>query len=150
MFRRATIKTIKGYLTSTGYIRDGFKTAFIHGYNNRMRRLGVESGTAGGLRPAQKENLDGLRKRFFIDGERSLLIEAPTGVGKARIALEFVRKFWRRRGRCSVLVVVPRRVLAYNPWRKKMGGMCYHKQASPPFPALPCQPPSSPAGLLAV
>jgi|GEM_PF-4919210 len=103
MFRRATIKTIKGYLTSTGYIIDGFKTAFIHGYNNRMRRLGVESGTAGGLRPEQKENLDGLLKRFFIDGERSLLIEAPTGVGKTRIALEFVREFWRRRGRrCRV------------------------------------------------
>jgi superfamily II DNA or RNA helicase len=42
--------------------------------------------------------------------------------GKTRIVLEFVREFWRRRGRCSVLVVVPRRVLAYNPWRKKNGG----------------------------
>jgi superfamily II DNA or RNA helicase len=50
------------------------------------------------------------------------LVEAPTRVGKTRIVLEFVREFWRRRGRCSVLVVVPRRVLAYNPWRKKMGG----------------------------
>jgi hypothetical protein len=47
-----------------------------------MRRLGVESGTAGGLRPKQKENLDGLLKRFFIDGERSLLIEAPRGWAK--------------------------------------------------------------------
>jgi superfamily II DNA or RNA helicase len=83
-----------------------------------MRRLGVESGTAGGLRPEQKENLDGLLKRFFIDGERSLLIEAPTGVGRTRVALEFVREFWRRRGRCIVLVFVPRRVLAYNSGRK--------------------------------
>jgi superfamily II DNA or RNA helicase len=40
------------------------------------------------------------------------------GVGKTRIALEFVREFWRRRGRCVVLVVVPRRVLAYNSGRK--------------------------------
>jgi len=48
------------------------------------------------------------------------LVEAPTGVGKTRIALEFVRKFWRRRGRCRVLVVVPRRVLAYNPWKKEI------------------------------
>jgi ERCC4-related helicase len=28
--------------------------------------------------------------------------------------------FWRRRGRCRVLVVVPRRVLAYNPWEKEI------------------------------
>jgi ERCC4-related helicase len=48
------------------------------------------------------------------------LVEAPTGVGKTRIALEFVREFWRRRGRCRVLVVVPRRVLAYNPWKKEI------------------------------
>jgi ERCC4-related helicase len=85
-----------------------------------MRRLGVESGTAGGLRPEQKENLDGLLKRFFIDGERSLLIEAPTGVGRTRVALEFVREFWRRMCRCRVLVVVPRRGLAYNPWKKEI------------------------------
>ena len=48
------------------------------------------------------------------------MVEAPTGVGKTRIALEFVREFWRRRGRCRVLVVVPRRVLAYNPWKKEI------------------------------
>jgi ERCC4-related helicase len=48
------------------------------------------------------------------------LVEAPTGVGKTRIALEFVREFWRRRGRCRVLVLVPRRVLAYNPWKKEI------------------------------
>jgi hypothetical protein len=41
-------------------------------------------------------------------------------VGKTRIALEFVREFWRRRGRYVVLVVVPRRVLAYNPWKKEI------------------------------
>jgi hypothetical protein len=41
-------------------------------------------------------------------------------VGKTRVALEFVREFWRRRGRCRVLVVVPRRVLAYNPWKKEI------------------------------
>jgi superfamily II DNA or RNA helicase len=40
---------------------------------------------------------------------------ADSLTGKRRIVLEFVREFWRRRGRCSVLVVVPRRVLAYNP-----------------------------------
>jgi superfamily II DNA or RNA helicase len=79
--------------------------------------MGVE-GAGNGLRPEQKEILDGLVRRFFVDGERSLLIEAPTGVGKTRIALEFVREFWRRRGRCMVLVVVPRRVLAYNSGRK--------------------------------
>jgi replicative superfamily II helicase len=112
--------------------------------------MDIEEGANDGLRHEQKEVLDGLVRRFFFDGERCLLVEAPTRVGKTRIVLEFVREFWRRRGRCRVLVVVPRRVLAYNPWRKKMGGMCYHKQASPPFPALPCQPPSSPAGLLAV
>jgi ERCC4-related helicase len=48
------------------------------------------------------------------------LVEAPTGVGKTRIALEFVREFWRRKGRCRFLVVVPRRALAYNPWKKEI------------------------------
>jgi hypothetical protein len=28
---------------------------------------------------------------------------------KTRIALEFVREFWRRRDRCRVLVVIPSR-----------------------------------------
>jgi superfamily II DNA or RNA helicase len=73
-----------------------------------------------GLRPEQKEILDGLVRRFFVDGERCLLVEAPTGVGKTRIALEFVREFWRLRGRCRVLMVVPRRVLAYNPGKKEI------------------------------
>jgi superfamily II DNA or RNA helicase len=48
------------------------------------------------------------------------LVKAPTGVDKTRIALEFVREFWRHRGRCGVLVVVPRRVLAHNPWKKEI------------------------------
>jgi superfamily II DNA or RNA helicase len=82
--------------------------------------MGVEKGSDDSLRPEQKEILDGLVKRFFVDGERCLLVEAPTGVGKTRIALEFVREFWRRRHRCRVLVVVPRRVLAYNPWKKEI------------------------------
>jgi superfamily II DNA or RNA helicase len=82
--------------------------------------MDVEKGSDDGLRPEQKEILDGLVKRFFVDGERCLLVEAPTGVGKTRVALEFVRVFWRRRGRCRVLVVVPRRVLAYNPWKKEI------------------------------
>jgi ERCC4-related helicase len=82
--------------------------------------MGVEKGADDSLRSKQKEILDGLVRRFFFDGERCLLVEAPTGVGKTRIALEFVREFWRRRGRCRVLVVVPRRVLAYNPWKKEI------------------------------
>jgi ERCC4-related helicase len=82
--------------------------------------MDIEKGANDGLRPEQKEILDGLVKRFFVDGERCLLVEAPTGMGKTRIALEFVREFWRRRGRCRVLVVVPRRVLAYNPWKKEI------------------------------
>jgi superfamily II DNA or RNA helicase len=99
--------------------------------------MDTEEGTNDGLRPEQKEILDGLVKRFFVGDERCLLVEAPTGVGKTRIALEFVREFWRRRGRCRVLVVVPRKVLALQPLEKEDGGMCYHKQASLPFPALP-------------
>jgi superfamily II DNA or RNA helicase len=82
--------------------------------------MNTEEGTNDGLRPEQKKILDGLVRRFFVDGERCLLVEAPTGVGKTRIALEFVREFWRRMGRCRVLVVVPRRVLAYNPWKKEI------------------------------
>jgi hypothetical protein len=61
--------------------------------------MGVEKGADDSLRSEQKEILDGLVKRFFFDGERCLLVEAPTGVGKTRIALEFVREFWRRKGR---------------------------------------------------
>jgi replicative superfamily II helicase len=80
----------------------------------------VERGADDGLRPEQKEILDGPVKRFFVDGERCLLVEAPTAVGKTWIALEFVREFWRRRGRCRVLVVLPRRVLAYNLWKKEI------------------------------
>jgi len=79
-----------------------------------------EGGIGDDLRLGQMEVLDGLFKWFFIDGKRSLVVETPTGVGKTRIALEFVREFWRRRGRCRVLVVVPRRVLAYNPWKKEI------------------------------
>ena len=84
--------------------------------------MGVEKGADDGLRPEQKEILDGLVGRFFVGGERCLLVEAPTGVGKTRVALEFVRVFWRRMGRCRVLVVVPRRILAYNPWKKEIDG----------------------------
>jgi ERCC4-related helicase len=83
--------------------------------------MGVEE-AGDGLRPEQKEILNSLVKRFFFDGERCLLVEAPTGVGKTRIALEFVREFWRRKGRCRVLVVVPRRILAYNPWKREIDG----------------------------
>jgi superfamily II DNA or RNA helicase len=82
--------------------------------------MDTEEETNDGLRPEKKEILDGLVKRFFVDGERCLLVEAPTGVCKTRVALEFVREFWRRRGRCRVLVVVPRRVLTYNPWKKEI------------------------------
>jgi superfamily II DNA or RNA helicase len=78
--------------------------------------MDTEEGTNDGLRPEQKEILDGLVRRFFVDGERCLLVEAPTGVGKTWIALEFVREFWSRRGRCLVLVVVLRRALPYNPF----------------------------------
>jgi Rad3-related DNA helicase len=104
-----------------GWRRPGvgpFITAFIH-ERNPLGGMGVEE-AGDGLRPEQKEILDGLVKRFFVDGRRCLLVEAPTGVGKTRVALEFVREFWRRRGRCRVLVVVPRRVLAYNPWKKEI------------------------------
>jgi superfamily II DNA or RNA helicase len=58
--------------------------------------MDIEEGANDGLRPEQKEVLDGLVKRFFVDGERCLLVEAPTGVGKTRVALEFVREFRRR------------------------------------------------------
>jgi superfamily II DNA or RNA helicase len=68
--------------------------------------MGVEEEANNSLRPEQKEILDSLVRRFFVDGERCLLVEAPTGVGKTRIALEFVREFWRRGGRCRVLVVI--------------------------------------------
>jgi superfamily II DNA or RNA helicase len=83
-----------------------FITAFIH-ERNQLGRMDIEEGANDGLRPEQKEILDGLVKRFFVDGRRCLLVEAPTGVGKTRIALEFVREFWRRRGRCRVLAVIP-------------------------------------------
>jgi superfamily II DNA or RNA helicase len=79
-----------------------------------------EGGIADDLRLGQREVLDGLFKRFFIDGKRSLVVETPTGVGKTLIALEFVREFWRRRGRCMVLVVIPRRALAYNSGRNRL------------------------------
>jgi superfamily II DNA or RNA helicase len=55
--------------------------------------MDIEKGANDGLRPEQKEVLDGLVRRFFFDGERCLLVEAPTGVGKTRIVLEFVREF---------------------------------------------------------
>jgi superfamily II DNA or RNA helicase len=80
--------------------------------------MGVEEEANNSLRPEQEEVLDSLDRLFFVYGERCLLVEALTGVGKTRVALEFVREFWRRRGRCMVLVVVPRRVLAYNSGRK--------------------------------
>jgi type I site-specific restriction endonuclease len=74
--------------------------------------MAVEKGSDDGLRPEQKEILDGLVKRFFVDGGRCLLVETSTGVGKTRIALEFVTEFWRCRGRCRVLAVIPVEVSA--------------------------------------
>jgi superfamily II DNA or RNA helicase len=82
--------------------------------------MGPEGGIVEDLRLEQREVLDGLFKRFFIDGKRSLVVETPTGVGKTLIALEFVREFWRRRGRTMVLVVIPRRALAYNSGRNRL------------------------------
>jgi len=49
--------------------------------------MGAEKGSDDSLRPEQKEILDGLVRRFFFDGGRCLLVEAPTGVSKTRIAL---------------------------------------------------------------
>jgi superfamily II DNA or RNA helicase len=95
-----------------------FITAFIH-ERNQLGRMGIEERTDDSLRPEQKEILDSLVRRFFVDSERCLLVEAPTGVGKTRIALEFVREFWRRMGGCRVMVVVPRSGFTYTPW--KMG-----------------------------
>jgi superfamily II DNA or RNA helicase len=93
--------------------------------------MGIEDEADDSLRPEQKEILDRLVRRFFVDGERCLLVEVPTGVGKTRIALEFVREFWSRRGRCRVLVVVPRRVLAYNPWKKEIERWTTNRRHSP-------------------
>jgi type I site-specific restriction endonuclease len=77
--------------------------------------MGTEEGTNDGLRPEQKKILDGLVRRFFVDGERCPLVEAPTGVGKTRIALEFVREFWSCRYMYRVLVVILGGVLGlYN------------------------------------
>jgi type I site-specific restriction endonuclease len=76
--------------------------------------MGVEE-AGDGLRPEQKEVLNWLVRRFFVDGERCLLVEAPTGVGKTRIALEFVREFWSCRYMYWVLVVILGGVLGlYN------------------------------------
>jgi type I site-specific restriction endonuclease len=77
--------------------------------------MGMDEGADDGLRSEQKEILDSLVKRFFVDGERCLLVEAPTGVGKTRIALEFVREFWSCRYMYRVLVVILGGVLGlYN------------------------------------
>jgi len=77
--------------------------------------MSVEKGSDDNLRPEQKEILDDLVKRFFFDGGRCLLVEAPTGVGKTRIALEFVREFWSCRYMYRVLVVILGGVLGlYN------------------------------------
>jgi superfamily II DNA or RNA helicase len=54
--------------------------------------MDIDEKANDGLRPEQKEILDRLVRRFFVGGERCLLVEAPTGVGKTRIALEFVRE----------------------------------------------------------
>jgi Rad3-related DNA helicase len=55
--------------------------------------MGTEEETNDSLRPEQREFLDGLLRRFFVDGEKCLLVEAPTGVGVTRIALELLRSF---------------------------------------------------------
>ncbi|PUA34282.1 MAG: hypothetical protein B9J98_00060 [Candidatus Terraquivivens tikiterensis] len=43
------------------------------------------------LRPEQNDILKQLFYKFFNKGERRLLIEGPTGIGKTRIALEFIK-----------------------------------------------------------
>jgi hypothetical protein len=42
--------------------------------------MDIEDNTGYSLRSEQKEILDGLVRRFFVDGERCLLVEAPTGL----------------------------------------------------------------------
>ena len=72
-----------------------------------------------GLRPGQA---DALQKMIsdYEKGMRRLIIELPTGVGKTRVAIEFIRYLWRKIGRVKCLVVVPRRALIENPWRKEI------------------------------
>jgi len=67
----------------------------MHLHNRSMDVVGLgwidtEGDTGDSLRPEQKEIMDGSLRRFFIDGERSLLVKTPTGLGKTRIVLESV------------------------------------------------------------
>jgi hypothetical protein len=81
--------------------------------------MGTEEETNDSLRPEQREFLDGLLRRFFVDGEKCLLVEAPTGVGVTRIALELLRSFvgvgvgagfwWSSLGGCSPTTLGKRR-----------------------------------------
>jgi len=72
-----------------------------------------------GLRPGQADALEKLIMDYER-GVRRLVIELPTGVGKTRVAIEFIKYLWRRIGRVRCLVVVPRRALIENPWRKEI------------------------------
>ena len=72
-----------------------------------------------GLRPGQADALEKLIRDYERDMRR-LIIELPTGVGKTRVAIEFIRYLWRKIGRVKCLVVVPRRALIENPWRKEI------------------------------
>lgn len=74
---------------------------------------------ADSLLPVQAEALARM-VNLYESGERRLLVEGETGVGKTRIALEFIKYFWAKNGRMKCLVIVPRRVLISNPWEKEI------------------------------
>lgn len=71
------------------------------------------------LRPGQAEALKKLINEYE-EGRRYFVVELPTGVGKTRVAIEFIRYLWSSIGRVRCLIIVPRRVLIENPWRKEI------------------------------
>jgi superfamily II DNA or RNA helicase len=66
------------------------------------------------LYPAQQELLAKLRE----PKNKNVVIESPTGTGKTRVIIEHLKEL-SNEGKCRFLIVVPKRVMTENPWRKE-------------------------------
>lgn len=69
------------------------------------------------LSAAQNELLNNLLNS--IESEGRAIVEAPTGTGKTRVVIEALKILSSNKGLKRFLVVVPKKVMTINPWKKE-------------------------------
>lgn len=71
------------------------------------------------LKPHQLEELKKIINQFE-NGDRRILLEGETGIGKTRIAIEFIKYLKSKQKNLKVLIVIHRKALAFNPWKQEL------------------------------